>query len=1336
MPRLLLPKSATSLASHSGPPTRLPADPYPLSEPSDVEIDQVDHDIYVTDPGNHRIEKFNEKGEFLLMFGKEVDKTTGANLCTAASGDTCQSGISAATPGAFETPAYLAVDNAPGGEGDLYVADTGTNLVSKFDSSGHLLTAWGANGQKDGSDAPSISLFGAFFGLAVGPEGDLLVGANKDNGHVVWQYTREGTYVPLPAYGLVQNYAEETISVLNINSEGHVLFGETPFAYFGNHAIVMERYFEHGSEIRNAVTEEAPTWGLALDPVTNEIYQGIGTEEEGGVTVHGPQIDRYSGDCDPSLGPCHPIDSFGGAQLVGAMGIAIDGGSHAVYVARSTSNDVAVFDDVRPIVTTGPPTGVTESSATLTGRIDPAGYGDITACHFEYGFDTTYGRTLPCTPDPSLPGANFKVPTVVTSTVTGLSPGTADHYRLVATNAAGATRYGPDQTFITTQPPSVEGLSSENLTATSADLSAKVNPNGLDTTYRFEYGPSALYGQSAPVPDGAINASNSKQQIGVHLENLVPDDVYHYRLVAANADGTTTTGDQSFNFAPPPCPNEAVRQQTQANYLPDCRAYELVSPEFADGTTWTPFGPNTGLATNPSRLSFTGYFGSPPGGGGGEPIGGSGDLYVATRTDTGWVTRYVGLSGKQAAVAGGPPMGPPDSTPWPDHSPNVETGAEASNQAECPRCENFVWSDEAMDRFADFNDGSQAIRNNFPLDSENHTIIGSDAPYIWNSEGSFLERWPSDLASVPAGVWPREMVLHEGERPSTVAPGGMQALDCPSPQYCAGDVTASADFSHFVLSTNWNQFSPEGQLSPPGSVYDNNTAAHTVTVASKLPAGGDIPQQPTDSSGDPLQIPAVSSDGSHILMAAGGSGPCSPEAIAPASCGFPPCVTEFSMTHRCPMQPSNLYMRVDGAVTYDVSEGHIVTYVGMTPDGSKVYFTSTEPLVSEDTDTSVDLYMWSEATNSLTLISKGSNGAGNSDECNSAVANPSRYEPSSKCGAFTPYRNQQWFCTSDVQSKTSLDGSVANVFEGGNCLSDNFIAANSGDIYFFSPEQLDGTRGIPNQQNMYVYRNGQVQYVTTFTGPPQCFETQQLENCTRLLRIQVSPDGSHMAFVTRSQITEYNNEGFTEMYTYEPSSGKLVCASCLPSGEPPTSNVRASQDGLFMTNDGRVFFSTEDSLVETDTNRANDVYEYVGGRPQLITTGTGSTKLPFLAETVDYLDPGLIGVSADGRDVYFSTYDTLVPQDHNGSFLKIYDARAGGGFAVSPPPPPCVAADECHGPGSEPPPDLHIASGDSLGAGGNMPRISTRHRAGRHHRRHHRRKARVAPSVDAGVAGE
>ena len=50
----------------------------------------------------------------------------------------------------------------------------------------------------------------------------------------------------------------------------------------------------------------------------------------------------------------------------------------------------------------------------------------------------------------------------------------------------------------------------------------------------------------------------------------------------------------------------------------------------------------------------------------------------------------------------------------------------------------------------------------------------------------------------------------------------------------------------------------------------------------------------------------------------------------------------------------------------------------------------------------------------------------------------------------------------------------------------------------------------------------------------------------------------------------------------------------------------------------------------------------------------------------------------------------LVPQDRNGNLVKLYDARARGGFPFSPPPPPCKASDECHGAGSAGPRPLPI----------------------------------------------
>ncbi len=234
----------------------------------------------------------------------------------------------------------------------------------------------------------------------------------------------------------------------------------------------------------------------------------------------------------------------------------------------------------------------------------------------------------------------------------------------------------------------------------------------------------------------------------------------------------------------------------------------------------------------------------------------------------------------------------------------------------------------------------------------------------------------------------------------------------------------------------------------------------------------------------------------------------------------------------------------------------------------------------------------------------------------------------------------------------------------------------------------------PNQRNLYVYRNGAPQFVARLTA------------ASPAARMQVAPDGAHMALLTASQLTPYPSNGSREMYLYEPAKPleeRITCVSCDPTGNPPVGSVLAASNGLFMSDDGRTFFSTRASLVPFDSNGKVDVYEYTEGRPQLISSGTASTDtwggglLIYPAMTV-----GLEGVSADGVDVYFSTFDTLVPQDHNGEFIKFYDARTGGGFPFQAPPPPCKAADECHGEGSAGPPNPQVGTGAQLGKTGNV----------------------------------
>jgi hypothetical protein len=101
----------------------------------------------------------------------------------------------------------------------------------------------------------------------------------------------------------------------------------------------------------------------------------------------------------------------------------------------------------RPDVTTGPAANVAQSTATLTGSVNPN--EAETTYFFEYGTTRTYGARVP-DPAASVGKGNRRV--AVTADISGLAPATTYHYRLVARNAKGVRR-GADRTFRTQRQP-------------------------------------------------------------------------------------------------------------------------------------------------------------------------------------------------------------------------------------------------------------------------------------------------------------------------------------------------------------------------------------------------------------------------------------------------------------------------------------------------------------------------------------------------------------------------------------------------------------------------------------------------------------------------------------------------------------------------------------------------------------------------------------------------------------------------------------------------------------------------------------------------------------------
>jgi NHL repeat len=367
--------------------------------------------------------------------------------------------------------------------------------------------------------------------------------------------------------------------------------------------------------------------------------------------------------------------------------------------------------------------------------------------------------------------------------------------------------------FAPPAPPTVVKELTAEVGSSEAKLGALVNPGGLQTTYRFEYGTSTAYGQIAPSPEGSAGEGITSNAVWAAASGLAPGTTYHYRVVATNELGPPVVGpDQTFTTEPAEqaaCPNQALRSGFSAK-LPDCRAYELVTPPnkgsvvFDSGVNVT----NSVVAGDGNALSlFTGE--SFPG----APSGGLN--YVATRGAAGWsLEDIVPLEGYTGALC-----------------------TEHNNRV-------LAYSNRISKDLLSFNEDTSA----------SETEGNKEA---CNAEG--LELVPGE----PVGY---ENLLLRGN-----ATGAYQLVNAPPPGVTPADAHfegASADLSHVVFSER-AALTPEAPSPEVGGLEDlyewDEGALRLLTV---LPGGA-------AASGSLAEVlagsHAISEDGSTILFTSGGA---------------------------------------------------------------------------------------------------------------------------------------------------------------------------------------------------------------------------------------------------------------------------------------------------------------------------------------------------------------------------------------------------------------------------------------------------------------------------------
>jgi phosphodiesterase/alkaline phosphatase D-like protein len=237
-----------------------------------------------------------------------------------------------------------------------------------------------------------------------------------------------------------------------------------------------------------------------------------------------------------------------------------------------------------PTAVTGPATSVGAATAIVTGNVDPG--GEATSWHVEYGSTTGYGSRTD-----ARSAGNGTARVDVSAQLRGLTTGVTYHYRLVAENAAGASR-GADLTFTTRAAPAVVTAPAGALGPTSATVGGTVDPNGGSTGWWVEYGGSTRYGSRTDTK----SAGSGTEPLGVSLRltGLRAGVTYHFRLVAANDLGTTRGADRSFRTDLAP---SVATGGVDGISVSSARVSGSVNPQGRGTAAWFEYGTTAALGS-------------------------------------------------------------------------------------------------------------------------------------------------------------------------------------------------------------------------------------------------------------------------------------------------------------------------------------------------------------------------------------------------------------------------------------------------------------------------------------------------------------------------------------------------------------------------------------------------------------------------------------------------------------------------------------------------------------------------------------------------------------------
>ena len=814
---------------------------------------------------------------------------------------------------------------------------------------------------------------------------------------------------------------------------------------------------------------------------------------------------------------------------------------------------------------------------------------------------------------------------------------------------------------------------------TAATLQAQINPNKSNTTYHFEYDTSpyegsAPHGTSLPESNAEVGSGETPVPVSVRVEGLQPSTSYYYRVVARSE---VTSGDfEDFDgpdevlttpalpgSAPETCSNAGLRaEQPFGLTLPDCRAYELVSPLAKNDNGIEAKGARAAVSGEAFTYQSQGAFAGPQ-------ANTLENRYIARRGPDGWSTQNI--SPPDNAVKG------QVKAPFEElfFTPELSQGLVVSQVTPLVEGEPAGYNRLYV---ADLQDGSYQAATPVtpPGVGPYEESAGPPDPGGVSTDLSHVVFQQN--ASLTAGASPGHQHVYEWAGGKTLAQVDLPPEDVKLKG--GGFVGAPGIFAKPSAGDTWHAVSANGSR-----VFF--TAGEGAIESGGINQAGQlyVRENPTGSSKEECARPADA------------------------------CTVAVSASQRT---------NAHGKLEPDPHGPQPAYYRDASSNGEKVFFTSRAELTSDaytDEDKAANLYQCqlikvegepgckltdltvdgqaaTDGAAVLGLVNASENGSyvyfvANGVLTEAANAAHQKAQPGScpveegkseagehTCSLYLAhYNGTEWEAPRFVATLAAGDLHDWIGYEGGQLNNDTGPGSHTARV------TGDGTAlAFESERSLTGYDNERAE-------PGECERSGETGRCR-------------------------------EVYLYDATTGTLVCASCDPSGARPVGPAELgghAEEGASellpfylprnLSEDGRrLFFQTPDALVSADTNKKLDVYEWEASGEGSCTEASsayvrssGGCTLQISDVAGDY-ESKFMDASPSGDDVFIATADQLVPADTD-TRADVYDVRVGGGFPVTTPPEPCRNADSCKTP-TPPQPSVFAPTGSATFNGlGNFP---------------------------------